>query len=124
MYYALGIMGSARLKRDWMPLDFCAPKDGYGIAAHGLANLVRLSQSQDPKQVKEALQAATFLVEYGERVMAQKAARAPEPVKAFQQTRSDLLLELKGLYAKALGTPPLVVEAESAESVPDPLNRH
>ncbi|HXA24400.1 MAG TPA: hypothetical protein VNW90_19105 [Acetobacteraceae bacterium] len=110
-------MPTARINGAQVQLDY-VPRDGYGLVAHGLASLVRIAQSPDHRQAKEAMQAAMYLVEFGERLLAEKAARQPEPVKAFQQTRSDLLNDLKGLYAKALGPAPLVVEAESAESIP------
>jgi hypothetical protein len=112
-------MPSARIGSINVPLD-TMPRDGYGLVSQGLATLVRVAQGPDAKL---AMAAALALIDFGEKLLAQKASRQPEPVKVFQQSRSELLQELKGLYAKALGPGTLVVEAEAAESVPAAGNR-
>lgn len=97
-----------------MPLD-CMTKDGYALLQQGLATMVRVAQSED---LKHAMAAADWLVRYGEQILAEKRVK-PVPEKALYQSREGVIAELRGLYAKALGEAPLIVEA-SAESESQP----
>ena len=106
-------------------------RDPVRILHQGLCAVVRVAQSDDARWVFEA---GKFLVEYAtheiERKEALKAAElARHPMKRLEpagavltgvgaDSRAALLDELKGLYAKALGPAPLIVEAEPEPSQP------
>ena len=93
-------------------------EDGRKLVSCGLSALMRIASRTDSKQ---AIGAALALVEIGERILMQQSARDPKPVERFQQTRAELIQELKGLYAKALPpAPPLVVDQTPADT---PENR-
>jgi len=107
-------------------LQFCdGAKDPYRLLHQGLCAVVRVAQCDDPRW---ALLAGQWLVEY-----ASEQLRLREERKAAQQQRSlpavagnereRLLGELRGLYAKALGQSPLVVQAEPVEAQSEPIGR-
>lgn len=85
-------------------------RDGHKLLMQGLAAIVRVAQSADHKH---ALAAGEWLAAYGERLIAEKAAAKAQPVKAYAANRDQIIAELRGLYAKALGEAPLVVEVEA-----------
>src|SRR5215813_10711754 len=100
-------------------LQYCeGANDPYRLLHQGLCAVVRVAQCDDPRY---ALQAGEFLVEY-----ASNALRLREERKALRQavpapaatggTREQVIAELRGLYAKALGTAPLVVEAQPVKA--------
>jgi hypothetical protein len=95
-------------------------RDGHALISEGLAAMVRLAKG---KESRAALAAASFLVEYGERLLLQRAASSPQPVAAYQKTRAEILDELKGLYAKALPPAAPLVEAETAEPLQGTVER-
>ena len=90
-------------------------RDPVKLLGQGLIAIVRVAQSDDPRWV---LEAGKFLVEYAShelRLKEERTMRALEPPPAVLEDRQSVLRELRGLYAKALGTDPLVVEAEPVE---------
>lgn len=105
-------MATARLKGEQVPLDIMH-RDGYRLVHHGLANMVRLAQAED---LKVALQAAQWLVAYGEGLIESQKASARlekariDAAKGHPADRAALIQELKGLYAQALGQGSLIVE--------------
>src|SRR5262245_25334078 len=97
----------------WTKMQRC-DRDGYQLVMQGLATVVRVAQSEE---LKYALPAGQWLVTYGEELMREKkAAQRPQQLQA-PSTREQVINELRGLYAKALGSAPLVVEAQP---VPEP----
>lgn len=95
----------------------CVHRDGYKLIMQGLATIVRIAQSDE---LKYALDAGEWLVAYGENLLREKQQAKLQGKPAFHTTsRDQIIAELRGLYAKALGEAPLVVEAE-AETVEDP----
>lgn len=97
----------AQLMGEPLAMLACPPKakDPKGLIEHGLAIMIRVSYSEDQEI---AMQAAKWLVSYGEAV-----AREIKPAKTADKA-DDLLANLRGLYAKALkASPDLVVEATS-----------
>jgi len=99
-------------------LQYC-DRDGFRLTQQGLNTIVRIAQSS--KDPKSALAAGQWLVIYGERLMAEQAARRAAgkfgPAKGLDMSRKAIIAELRGLYAKALGesAPALEVEAEAVE---------
>lgn len=100
---------------EWSVLDKCS-RDGPNLVMQGLATVVRIAQ-QDKNQ-RLALAAGQWLVQYGESVIARQREQKQIELKriaALPQAneREKIVEELKGLYAKALGSSSLVVEAEA-----------
>lgn len=104
---------SARIKGEQVPLDLM-DRNGYRLVQHGLANVVRVARSED---LKAALAACQWLVAYGEGLIEASKAKARletariEAAKGHPGDRAQLISELKGLYAQALGSGALIVEA-------------
>lgn len=93
-------------------MEKCA-RDGYALLRQGLHTIVRIAQQETDN--KHALLAGQWLVQYGEELYREKAAKAATEsmrVLAPPSDRETILNELKGLYAKALGSSNLIVEAE------------
>lgn len=84
-------------------------RDGYKLIMQGLATMVRIAQSED---LKYALPAGQWLVEYGEGVVREKRVTKVEVQAREMTTRDSVIAELRGLYAKALGESPLIVDVE------------
>jgi hypothetical protein len=83
-------------------------RDGDYLVQQGLRTMVKVARGSN---LKIAMEAAEWLVSYGEQILAEKRRLVPEErAKRLSQTREGLIQELRGLYAKALGEP-LVVEA-------------
>ena len=101
-------MASARIADKRITLDYMT-RDGHSLVYQGLATMVRVAQGDN---LKLAMEAAQWLVAYGEQVCAEKRkpVEAAQQAKALGQTRAGLIEELRGLYTKALGEP-LVVDA-------------
>lgn len=98
----------------WSVLQRCE-RDGYGLVQQGLATIVRIAQQEEDN--KHALAAGQWLVTYGEGLWREKLAKSEAARVAALPPPSDretILHELRGLYAKALGSSPLV------EAQPDP----
>lgn len=90
-------------------------RDGYRLVQQGLATMVRIAQSDD---LGRAQSAAEWLVNYGESVIREKRVTKVEVQARQLNERESILHELRGLYAKALGPTPAIVETV-AEPVED-----
>lgn len=108
--------------REWPNLDKCN-RDGPSLVMQGLATVVRIAQ-QDKNQ-RLALSAGQWLVQYGESIIARQREQKAIELKRIEALptasggeREAILNDLRGLYAKALGSSPLVVEAQ-----PDPSDQ-
>lgn len=97
-------------KNDWPIMQRC-DRDGYRLVMQGLRTVVRIAQQEEDN--KHALAAGQWLVQYGESVIARKQIDKPQPVRRLVSERDAIIHELRGLYAKALGEAPLIVEAQS-----------
>lgn len=98
-----------RLTRAKVEPEYCE-RNPYRLLMQGLASIVRVAQCEDPDL---ALKAGQWLVGYGERLIAvNKATKATAVTAMPQPTRSEIISELRGLYAKALGPSPLIVDAK------------
>jgi hypothetical protein len=102
----------ARVFTDPVVLRTCS-QDARKLLEHGLATMVRVSQSQDPKY---AMEAGRWLVEYAQRALEQQ--RQPPRPKPVDE-RVEIIAELRGLYAKALNANPRPLVIDSIELVPD-----
>lgn len=103
----------------WSELQ-CCTRNGYALVMQGLATVVRVAQSED---LKYALPAGQWLVDYGEGLMREKQAQKAVLQVPAPSSRESVIAELRGLYAKALGASPLVVQAESVEATAEPIPR-
>ena len=108
-------------------------RDPWKVLNHALCAVIRVSQSSDAHY---ALEASKFLVEYAvnaiDRRQDQRAQEAEKRLATWKRDggrpvalaepvdRQAILDELKGLYAKALGPAPLIVEAEPEEPAASP----
>lgn len=97
-------------------------RDPWKVLNQGLVAIVRVAQSNDAYY---AFEAGKFLVDYAMAEIAKREAQKIEAdgraarviVNAPTPEREQIISELRGLYAKALGQPqpsqaPLVVESE------------
>lgn len=101
-------------------LQYCS-RDGYRLVLQGLAAIVRVAQSAE---LRYALEAGQWLVVYGEELMQQQRQESkPKTLAGKVPTRAEILADLRGLYAQALGSAPLVVEAtaEAREGAAHPV---
>lgn len=117
------LMGTVPNRRkvptEWPQLQKC-DRDGYALVMQGLATIVRIAQQAEDN--KHALAAGQWLVTYGEGLWREKhgKAAAARIEAARPSEREAILSELRGLYAKALGSSPLVVDAKPEPSEPEP----
>jgi len=82
------------------------------LLEHGLATVVRASQSENIRMALEG----KWLVAYADNLVRLESAES----KPAMDTRADVIAELRGLYAKALAPMgSLVREAESFEPEAD-----
>jgi hypothetical protein len=96
-------------------------RDPWKVLQQGLCAAVRVAQCNDPRW---ALEAGRFLVEYAVnelRLRHEQAREAKERARNQPQAlpapvdRDQVISELRGLYAKALGQSSLILEAETEE---------
>jgi hypothetical protein len=90
-------------------LETCAGvKDPRQLLEHGVATIVRVSQSHD---LDLAMEAARWLVDYA------KSEMQREKLKPGEE-KIQIIAELRGLYQKALqpaNTSPLVIESQAED---------
>ena len=84
---------------------FAEAFDSRRLREHAVGVMVRLSTHSDPMV---QMHAANWVYEYARQLEEEKKA------KPKQETRDEILASLRGLYAKSLPRPELIVEAETS----------